>query len=182
MVFVGQTHLVHDTKWAEVVGPLKFTNSLLSDHGVHCPFEDPLYELQNSVCEQCRFLYLVYKATLNDGCSSSSASGKYIVMFICNPLDEMKKDGRQSINTQPFSKRAWNLTCSRRNSPGPRWCLSNSLNSILQAPQPYSLKSSALSNYPLIKLPALTLEYTEAQITTSIQLVIFTLYGHRFSH
>ena len=35
MFFGGQSHLVHDTKWEGVVGPLRFSKFPLSDHGVH---------------------------------------------------------------------------------------------------------------------------------------------------
>ena len=35
MFFGGQIHLVHDTKWDGVVGPLKFSKIPLSDHGVY---------------------------------------------------------------------------------------------------------------------------------------------------
>ena len=34
-VFGGKTHLVHETKWVGVMGPLKFPQIPLSDHGVH---------------------------------------------------------------------------------------------------------------------------------------------------
>ena len=41
MFFGGQTHLVHDTKWGGVVGPLQFPNFPLCNHGDHLKILQP---------------------------------------------------------------------------------------------------------------------------------------------
>ena len=50
LFFIGQTHLVHDTKWG-VVGPLKFYKIPLSDHGVYSEgLQTPLLKLSIVKC------------------------------------------------------------------------------------------------------------------------------------
>ena len=47
MFFGRQSHLVHDTKWEGVVGPLRFSKFPLSDHGV--PTKGPAKSIKQYV-------------------------------------------------------------------------------------------------------------------------------------